>query len=163
VELNEVLLILGIFIPSFAGVLWQLNRINPGKKTPKRAHDGVDTSLSELVAVQKEVVTEILKTKTNQIKSLEKKLKLETEVDEPEEGKEVVRFEDIKTLVKKSYPDYAKFLNMPGAEKYVMKQVKGMSLEECIEMVEEWTGKKVARGDGSEQNSQSQENNPNYI
>ncbi len=162
-EINEVLLILGIFIPSFVGVLWQLNRINPGKRQPKKAHDAVDTSLSELFAVQKEEINEILKSKTNQIKSLEKKLRLETEIDEPEDGKKVVRFEDIKALVKKSYPDYAKFLNMPGAEKYVMKQVKGMSLEECIEMVEEWTGKKVARSDGSEQNSQSENVNPNYI
>jgi len=163
VEINEVLLILGIFIPSFVGVLWQLNRINPGKRTPKKAHDAVDTSLSELFAVQKEEIHEILKSKTNQIKSLEKKLKLETQIPEEEDGKEVVRFEDIKTLVKKSYPDYAKFLNMPGAEGYVMKQVKGMTLEEVITMVEEWTGKKVARSDGSQQDSEGNQVNPNYI
>ena len=166
-ELNEVLLILGIFIPSFIGVLWQLNRINPSKKGAKRAHEAVDTSLSELFGVQKEQIEEILKSKTNQIRSLEKKLRLESEESQIEttvNGKDTqVRYEDIQALVKKQYPDKAKFLDIPFVKKEVMKAVKGMTLDEALTMVENWTGKKISRDSKSQTAVGQIEDNPTYI
>ncbi len=166
-ELNEVLLILGIFIPSFIGVLWQLNRINPSKKGAKRAHEAVDTSLSELFGVQKEQIEEILKSKTNQIRSLEKKLRLESEESQIETSPDAkdtqVRYEDIQALVKKQYPDKAKFLDIPFVKKEVMKAVKGMTLDEALTLVENWTGKKIRRDTESQSAITTIEDNPTYI
>jgi len=166
-ELNEVLLVLGIFIPSFIGVLWQLNRINPGKKGAKKAHEAVDNSLSELFTVQKEQIGEILKSKTNQIKSLEKKLRFEEEENPIEttlDSKDTqVRYEDIQALVKKQYPDKAKFLDIPFVKKEVMKAVKGMTLDEALTMVENWTGKKISRDSKSQTAVGKIEDNPNFF
>lgn len=166
-ELNEVLLILGIFIPSFIGVLWQLNRINPSKKVAKRANEAADTSVSELFAVQKGQIEEILKSKTNQIRSLEKKLRLESEESQIETSPDAkdtqVRYEDIQALVKKQYPDKAKFLDIPFVKKEVMKAVKGMTLDEALTLVENWTGKKIKRDTESQSAITRIEDNPTYI
>jgi len=167
VELIEVLLILGIFIPSFMGILWQLNRINPSKKGAKRAHEAVDTSLSELFGVQKEQIEEILKSKTNQIRSLEKKLRLDSEENQIETSADPkdtqVRYEDIQALVKSQYPDKAKYLDIPFIKKEIIKATKGMTLDEALTMVENWTGKKISRDTKSQSAVGQIEDNPNYF
>jgi len=167
VELIEVLLILGIFIPSFMGVLWQLNRINPSKKSTKKAHEAADSSVSELFGVQKEQIEEILKSKTNQIRSLEKKLRLEEEDNQIETSVDPkdtqVRYEDIQALVKKQYPDKAKYLDIPFIKKEIIKATKGMTLDEALTMVENWTGQKIKRDSGSKSGIETIQDNPSYF
>jgi len=160
-------LILGIFIPSFVGVLWQLNRINPSKKGAKKAHEAADASVSELFGVQKDQIEEILKSKTNQIRSLEKKLRFETEDSQLETSADPkdtqVRYEDIQALVKSQYPDKAKYLDIPFIKKEIMKATKGMTLDEALTMVENWTGKKIKRDSKSQSATEIIEDNPSYF
>lgn len=163
-ENSLVLLIIVIFGCVFGGVMWQLNRINPSKNKPKRAKEAADTSVSELYEVQTEQVKDIIKLKNNEIKSLQAKLRIETEETEEIDPKDTqVQFEDIKTLVKKAYPQYGKFLDFPFAKKEIMKATKGMTLDEIITMVEDWTGKKIKDHSGLEQGITTDEDRPEYF
>jgi len=134
-----------MFFPVFFTVIWQLNRLNPSKKQAKRATEAVDSSVSELFAVQTEQIKEIIKTKNNQIKSYQQQLR-QTEEDSPEivsdvSGKDVT-FEQITELVKVHYPKYSKLLPLFKGE--IMKQVKGMTMEEILSYVGTLTGKNEA-------------------
>lgn len=162
-ELILVFLILGLFIPIFGGVMWHLNRINPRKSIPKKAIEAADTSVSALYEVLTEQIKDISKLKDNTIKSLQNKLRVEQEEEEIDTKDTEVQYADIKTLVKKAYPQYAKFLDLPFAKKEIMKATKGMTLDEVISMVEEWTGKKVKDSAGFESGITTEENQPGYF
>jgi len=143
-ELNEVLLILGVFIPSFFAIIWQLNRLNPGKKEPKRATNAADSSVSELFAVQTEQIKEIVDAKNKQIKSYQRQLRQDQEVIGPESTEKEVTFEEITALVNTQFPKYAKFL--PLVKKQVMDATKGMSMEEILTYVKQFTGNQESQG-----------------
>ena len=163
-DLTIILLILGLFIPSFAGVIWYVNRLNPSKNPTKKANQAADTSVSELYEVQTNQVKDIIKLKNNEIKSLQSKLRIDQQEEEEIDTKDTeVQYADIKTLVKKAYPQYAKFLDLPFAKKEIMKATKGMTLDEVITMVEDWTGKKVKDGSQLESNFTTEENQPGYF
>jgi len=147
VETNEIFLILGVFLPIFFTVIWQLNRINPSKKGVKRSKDQADSSISELIGVQNSQTKVILDQKNNQIKSLERKLSYFDEDSEEEDSKEV-KFEDLKILAKQQGINPL-ILEMPFVKKNVIKYTKGMSLEEVLESIKEidkLTGGKILKG-----------------
>ena len=162
-DLTLVLLILGLFVPSFGGVIWYVNRVNPHKASTKQASQAADSSVSELYGVLTNQIKDISKIKDNQIKSLQNKLRLEEPEEEIDSKDTEVQYADIQTLVKKAYPQHAKFLDLPFVKKEIMKVTKGMTLDEVITMVEDWTGKKVADSTGSESDLTPKENNPNYF
>jgi len=153
-----ILLIVGIIIIPVTALI-----LKGGKRGLKKATKGA--------------VEQIIDVKENVIKDYQKELQRQTgranrykqqldeyEEPEPENGEvEQVRFEDIKALVKKTYPQYSKMLNMPGAKQWIEKQTKNMTLEEVISMVEEWTGKKVGGGQQSESSAGSAENQAGYF
>jgi len=142
-EINEVFLFLGIFVPVFVGVMWQLNRINPSKTQQKKASGAAESSVSELFAVQTEQIKEIIKSKNNQIKSFQQQLRQDTE--EPEQGiDKQVTFEQITAFVKQNYPKYAPML--PFMKKQIMEITKGMTLEQAIEYVKQITGNQEPQG-----------------
>lgn len=156
-ELNEVLLILGVFIPSFFAIIWQLNRINPGKNRPKKGVDAADSSVSELFAVQTEQIKEIVKSKTNQIKSLQRQLDQNQGVTDQETTEKGATFEEITELVKASYPQYLTLL--PLFKGQIMKATGGMSINEIIQYIATLTGKTQGSGFppvGTTQNPQNQ-------
>jgi len=155
-EINEVLLILGIFVPVFVGVLWQLNRINPSKTQQKKASGAAESSVSELFAVQTEQIKEIIKSKNNQIKSFQQQLRQDTE--EPDQGiDKQVTFEQITAFVKQNYPKYAPML--PFMKKQIMEITKGMTLEQAIEYVKQITGNQQSQAGLSPESAQY---NPNW-
>ena len=143
--------------------MWHLNRINPRKTTSKKATEAADTSVSELYEVQTSQVKDIIKLKDNVIKSLQNKLRIDQQEEEIDTKDTEVQYADIKTLVKKAYPQYAKFLDLPFAKKEIMKATKGMTLDEVISMVEEWTGKKVKDSLGLESDLTTEKNNPEFF
>jgi len=149
-ELNDVLLILGIFLPLFFVGIWQLNRLNPNKKAAKAG----DSSIKDLYSVYNNQVTDVLKLKDKAIASLSAKLRNFEEDNEEEEednGVKPVTFEEITALVNTKYPKYAKFL--PLVKKQVMDATKGMTMQEILEYVKTFTG-----------NQQSQESpNPESV
>jgi len=142
-EITDVYLILGLFVPVFIGLMWQLNRINPGKNQQKKATSAADSSVSELFAVQTEQIKEIVKSKNNQIKSFQQQLRQNEEEEEPGNQKQVT-FEEITALVQQTYPKYAPML--PLMKKQIMEITKGMTLDQILEYVKQITGIKQPQG-----------------
>jgi len=164
-ELSEVLLILGVFLPCFFVGIWQLNRLNPSKKQPKQAQNSADGSVSELFAVQTEQIKEIIKSKNNQIKSYQQQLRQDQEeqtiTPEPTTKGNNVTWEQITELVNLKFPKYKKIL--PLFKKDIMKEVKGMSREEIIQLISTYTGKSEDSGlDQGEFTENQQDPRPNW-
>jgi len=141
-ELNEVLLILGVFLPLFFVGVWQLNRLNPNKKAAKAG----DSSIRDLYSVYNNQVSDVLKLKDKAIASLSAKLRNFEEEEEEESDNPVkpVTFEEITALVNTQYPKYAHLL--PLVKKQVMDATKGMSMDEILQYVKTITGNKEPQG-----------------
>jgi len=154
-ELNDVLLILGVFLPVFLAVIWQLNRLNPNKKAQKAG----DSSIKELYSVYNNQVSDVLKIKDKVIASLQAKLRNfeEEEEEEPDNGVKPVTWDEITALVNTQYPQYAKWL--PLAKTQIMEATKGMSMKEIIDYVKQFTGNKQSEGTP---NPQSVAYNPDW-
>lgn len=146
-ELNEVILFLGIFISIFVGVMWQLNRLNPNKKAAKAG----DSSIKEIYSVYNNQVSDVLKLKDKAIASLQAKLRNFEEEDEEEPDNPVkpVTWEEITALVTTKYPQYAKAL--PFAKKQIMEMTKGMTMQEILEYVKQFTGNQQSQGTSTPQ------------
>jgi len=146
-ELNEVLLILGVFIPVFIVVIWQLNRLNPIKKAAKAG----DSSIKDLYSVHNEQVTDILKLKDKQISSLSAKLRLyedETEEEEPEPVADLIKNPEIQELLRQKGINPT-LLDNPVIQKYIKKYTKGMSIEQVLEIAKQFgllKGSKESQG-----------------
>jgi len=138
VELIEVLLILGIFLPLLFVGVWQLNRVNPTRKGAKAG----DSSIKELYSVYNQQVNDVLKIKDKQISSLTAKLRVFDEPNEEEldNGVKPVTWDEITALVTTQYPKYANLL--PLVKKQVMDATKGMTMQEILEYVKTFTGNK---------------------
>jgi len=160
-ELNETLLILGVFIPVFMVVIWQLNRLNPIKKAAKAG----DSSIKELYSVHNEQVTDILKLKDKQISSLSAKLRLyedETEEEQPEEVSDLIKNPEIQELLKQKGINPT-LLDNPVIQKYIKKYTKGMSIEQVLEIAKQFgllKGSKQPEGSATDTNSVAY--NPNW-
>jgi len=154
-EFNDVLLILGVFLPLLFVGIWQLNRLNPNKKSNKAA----DSSIKELYTVYNTQVSDVLKLKDKSIASLQAKLRnFEEPAEEGEPGNEKqVSFEEITALVKQSYPKYTVML--PVFKKQIMEVTKGMSLEQVLDYVKQITGNQQSEG---APNPESTTWNPNW-
>jgi len=155
-EIIDVYLILGLFVPVFIGLMWQLNRINPSKTHQKKATNAAESSVSELFAVQTEQIKEIVKSKNNQIKSYQQQLRQTDEEETPGDQKEVT-FEEITALVKQSYPKYSPIL--PMMKKQIMEITKGMTLPQVLDYVKQITGDKQPQEGLS---PESEKYNPNW-
>ena len=74
-------------------------------------------------------------------------------------GAKEATWDEIQELVKVSYPQYAKYLALPGIQDKVMEQVKGMTLAQIIQQI------KSIIGGGQPQSGTPQTNeayNPNF-
>jgi len=141
-EFNDVLLILGVFLPLLLVGIWQLNRLNPNKKANKAG----DSSIKELYSVYNTQVSDVLKLKDKSIASLSAKLRIyEQQDEEVDQGNEKeVTFEEITALVKQSYPKYSPML--PFMKDKIMEITKGMTLEQILDYVKQITGDKQSEG-----------------
>jgi len=154
-ELIEVLLVLGVFLPLLLVGVWQLNRLNPNKKASKAG----DSSIKELYEVYNTQVSDVLKIKDKSIASLQAKLRNFEEPDQEDiTGTEkMVTFEEISALVQQTYPKYAPML--PLMKKQIMEITKGMTLEQVLEYVKQITGNKQSQAGVSPESAQY---NPNW-
>jgi len=156
-ELIDVLLILGVFFPVFFVGIWQLNRLNPIKKAAKAG----DSSIRDLYSVYNDQVSDVLKIKDKVIASLQTKLRNFEEEDEEEEedhGVKPVTFEEITALVESKYPKYAKLL--PLVKKQIMEATKGMTMNEILSYVKQFTGNQESQAASTPLNSVAY--NPNW-
>jgi len=160
VELNDIFLILGVFLPMFFVAVWQLNRLNPVKKAQKAGDD----SIRQLYNVHNQQVTDVLRLKDKQISSLSAKLRLyeeDNEQEEPEEVADLVKNPEIQKLLQAKGINPA-LLDNPIISKYIKKYTKGMSIEQVLEIASQLgllKGNKQSQGAIAEQ---SQEYNPNW-
>ena len=158
-EITLILLILGTGFASVFTAIYYKKQLNPVKKAQKRNESSLFDNLTEYREVEKGTIMDILKQKDNQIKSLNARIqKFDPDVDENiKNNKKNVSFEEIQTLVKQAYPQYASFL--PLAKKQIMEMTKGMSLDDILAYVGQITGNKEPKG---QSDPQSAEYNPNW-
>jgi len=139
-----VILILGTLFAALLGVQVFKKAQNPVKKAQKKAELSIFDNLTEYREVEKSTIGDILKQKDNQIKSLNARIKLLEPIDEEDQPKQQVSFEEITQLVNNSYPKYAPLL--PLMKKQIMEMTKGMSLDEIITYVKNLTGNQQPQG-----------------
>jgi len=136
VELNEILLILGVFLPVFFVAVWQINRLNPTKKGVKAG----DSSIEQMYTVYNQQVSDVLKVKDKQIASLSTKLRNyeeETTEEQPQEVAELVKNPQIQELLKQRGINPA-LMDNPVIQKYIKKYTKGMTIEQVIEIAKQF-------------------------
>jgi len=134
VEIIDVLLILGLFLPLLFVGIWQLNRVNPNKRAIKAG----DNSIREMYNTYNMQVQDVLKVKDKQIASLTTKLhnfEEETE-EEPQEVAELVKNPEIQKLLQQKGINPA-LLDNPIIQKYIKKYTKGMSIEQVLEIAQQ--------------------------
>jgi len=159
-ELIDVLLILGVFLPLLFVGIWQLNRVNPTKKAQKAG----DSSIKELYSVHNEQVDDILKLKDKQISSLSAKLRLyeeEPEEEQPEQVADLIKSPEILNLLQQKGINPA-LLQNPIILKYIKKYTKGMSIEQVLEIAKQFGLLKGSKGLESGNTQESKEYNPNW-
>jgi len=160
VELIELFAILGVFIPVFLGVLWQLNRANPSRKAVKAG----DNSIKTMYDVYNTQVQDVLKVKDSQIKSLTSKLRSyegETDEEAPQEVAELVKNPEIQKLLQSKGINPA-LLDNPILAKLIKKYTKGMSIQEILDIASQLG---LLKGNKQSQEGaigQPQEYNPNW-
>jgi len=134
-ELLDVLLILGVFLPLLFVGIWQLNRINPNKKAAKAG----DNSIKELYSVYNQQVNDVLKVKDKQIQSLSAKLRIFEEEPEEESTPEVadlIKNPEIQKILQEKGINPVVFEN-PVIQKYIKKYTKGMTIEQVLEIAQQ--------------------------
>jgi len=156
-DITLVILVLGSLFGCIISAIYYKKSINPVKKAQKRNEMSLFDNLTDYREVEKSTIADILKQKDNQIKSLNARLKQIEPLDEEDQPKKGVSWEEIQTLVKQSYPQYGKYL--PLMKKQIMDMTKGMSLEEILDYVKEFTGNKQSQGGVS---PESVSFNPNW-
>jgi len=157
IELTEVILILGVFFGSIIGGLYYKSTQSGVKKAQKKNQISIFDNLTQYREVEKGTITDILKQKDNQIKSLNARLKQLEPQEEEEPTSKGVTFEEIQVLVKEVAPQYATFL--PLMKKQIMEMTKGMTTQELLTYVKQFTGSKESKGNAD---PQSAEYNPNW-
>jgi len=156
-DLTVVILVLGTFFPALFAAIYMKKGINPVKKARKTAETSLYDNLTQYREVEKSTISDILKRKDSEIKSLNVRLKQFEPLDEEDQQTKGVSWEEIQVLVNQSYPQYAKFL--PLVKKQVMEMTKGMTLNEILDYVKGITGDKQSQGTTDPQSAQY---NPNW-
>jgi len=160
VEIIEVLLILGIFLPLLFVGVWQLNRVNPNRKAVKAG----DKSISELYNVHNQQVSDVLKLKDKQISSLSTKLRSyedENEEEQPQQVTELIQNPEIQKLLQSKGINPA-LLNNPILQKMIKKYTKGMSIEQILDIASQLGFLKGNKQSQEGAIGQPQEYNPNW-
>jgi len=160
VEIIDVLLILGVFLPLLFVGIWQLNRANPNKKAIKAG----DNSIKSMYDVYNTQVQDVLKVKDTQIKSLQTKLRSyedENQEAEPQDVAELVKNPQIQSLLQQKGINPA-LLDNPIISKYIKKYTKGMSIEQVLEIAQQLGFLKGGKRPQENAIGTPQEYNPNW-
>jgi len=154
-ELYDYITILTLSVMVFGTFMIYMSRQNKGQKARKAGDEGVSTMYN----VYNQQVEDVLKLKDNQIKRLNSRITQLEPVDQEESdnGVKPVTFEEITALVNTKYPKYAQLL--PLVKKQVMDATKGMTMNEILSYVKQFTGNQQSQG---ETNPESITYNPNW-
>ena len=158
-----VLIALVMMTGVFALVGMKMFKPNDNRKQAKK--DVQDTAQKEVISSKDITITTLkdeLRSITGKLKRLRDKVPDEEEEATPTpaiSGAKEASWEEIQELVKVSYPQYAKYLALPGIQNKVMEQVKGMTLAQIIQQIKSIIGGGQPQG-GIEQVDQA--HNPNF-
>ena len=158
-----VLIALVMMTGVFALVGMRMFKPNDYRKIAKK--DASDSAQKEVIS-SKDITITTLK---DELRSVMGKLtRMRDKVPDEEQeatptpaisgGKEAT-WEEIQELAKVSYPQYAKYLALPGIQEKVMEQVKGMTIAQVIQQIQPIIGGGKPSG-GIEQVDQA--HNPNF-
>jgi len=159
-EIIEGIVILGTFVSVLIAALYYKSTLSGVKKAKKRNEISVYENLTQYREVEKGTITDILKQKDNQIKSLNARIKQYEPIEQEEStngGGKSITFEEIQTLVSQTYPQYSKLL--PLMKKQIMDMTKGMTLDEVLSYVKQFTGNQQSQS-GTSQTPEGY--NPNW-
>jgi len=145
-DITLVVLILGTFFMAIITAIYFKRGENPTKKARKNAETSLFDNLTQYREVEKSTIADILKQKESQIKSLNVRLKQFEPLAEEDQQKGGVTWEEITALVQHQYPKYSSLLLIPGVEKQVMKTTKGMSMDQILQYVKQFTGNQQSEG-----------------
>ena len=144
-NVEDYLIIVSItLIGVFALIGMKMFKPNDNRKTAKR--EVQDTAQKEVIA-SKDITITTLKDELRSVMGKLTRLRdKEPEYDEEltESGQKPVTWEEITTLVNTQMPKYAKLL--PLVKKQVMDATKGMSMEEILNYVKQFTGNQQSEG-----------------
>jgi len=143
-DLTLVILVLGTFFPALFAAIYLKKGQNPVKKARKTAETSLFDNLTQYREVEKSTIADILKRKDSEIKSLNVRLKQFEPLDEEDQQKKGVTWEEITALVNSKYPKYATLL--PLGKKQIMEMTKGMTLEEVLQYVKQFTENQQSQG-----------------
>jgi len=142
-ELFDLVLGLSILGVVSVMVLVTITRLS----SPKKAKSKGDNSISDLYDVYNTQVKDILKIKDTQIASLTSKLKRLEADNSPElqesNGKDIT-FEEIQAIVQSKYPKASPLILL--MKKQIMEVTKGMSKEQILGYVGQFTGNQESKG-----------------
>lgn len=156
--MEDALIILSIaLIGVFSLVGVRMFRPIDNRKQAKR--NVQDTAQKEVIE-SKDLTIDTLK---NELRSLNGKLtrfrdtEPEEEEEDPLDGHKPVTWDEITALVNNTYPKYTKLL--PLAKKQIMDATKGMTLDEILSYVKQFTGNQQPQGNTT---PESATYNPNW-
>jgi len=156
-EIVEVILILGVFFGSIIGGLYYKSTQTGVKKARKNNEISIYDNLTQFREVEKGTITDILKQKDNQIKSLNARLKQLEPQDEIIDQEKGVSWEEIQIIAKQVIPQYSGMIGV--MKKQIMEYTKGMTKQEIMQYVTQFTGNKQS---GETSSPESATYNPNW-
>jgi len=145
--------LIGVFVLIGARMFQPKNKV---KSTTSKAKDVLSKVNEETI---ERLSSELRKStgRANRLQALRNN-DSEEEEETPEDGRKPVTFEEIQALVNTSYPKYAALL--PLLKKQVMDATKGMTMEEVLGYVKQFTGNKQSQGNVATQDAAGY--NPNW-
>jgi len=137
-----IILSIGLMVCTLIGI-----RMFRTETSPKRAKKEVQDSAQKEVIASKDLTITSMQKELRRINGkLARTLQLEPELEEEltESGGKAVTWEEIQALVGTHAPKYAKIVSL--GKKQIMEAVEGMTMEEVLQYVKQFTGNQQSQG-----------------
>lgn len=157
--MEDIIVLVAIGMAGVFGLMG-MKMFKPSEHRKQAKREVQDTAQKEVIS-SKDITITTLK---NELRSLNGKLtrfrdaEPELEEDITENGGKQATFEEIQALVKTKYPKQA--ILLPLIKKQIMEATKGMTIEQILDYVKQFTGNKESTPE--DPYSVSQGYNPNY-
>jgi len=164
VEDTTILLIIAL-IGVFSLIGAKIMKPGQAKTKQKKAVETATEVLDKIQLDQIERLKGQLKSEAGRANRLQALKDKAAGIEEPQEevtsqgGGEPATWEELETLCKASYPQYHKFMILPGMRDKIMDQVKGMTLAQVIQQIQGIIGSGQSQSGTTEY---LKENNPNF-
>jgi len=159
-DLTLVVLVLGTFFPALFAAIYLKKGTNPVKKARKAAESSLYDNLTQYREVEKSTIADILKRKDSEIKSYKLRLKEFEPLDEEDQQEKGITWEEITALANSKFPKYSMML--PLVKKQIMEATKGMTMEEVLQYVKQFTPNQQSQGEAPLPDAAGNQWRPDY-